>query len=489
MTSVDAIVSAPTLAGLARVNAAGGNREVTGVFLAEQFADLADAPEGSLVILGRAASEQATDYRFDMALRWAALGGTAAIAAFADARWQPPVTAIDIAARADVALISIPATLELTALLLAALAEVGGGPAFALARANSGLAAVRQAEEAGAGLDALCEIVGRGLGTVVRPEPADQADPPGTVRLAAEQARGDLAVAAGLVLRAAADAAARIAEQQRKASELPIRSRSELLAELLISESALTEDLLDRARQLGIPLAGWHVAVRVEADNLGEVAPDEIARFELLESTGQLALAAAAATGEIWYLSRQARALVLIRMTSSDPGAQASQRASAAATRALKAVRAKYPALLLRAGVSTPHDGPLGLRAAAAQARGAISVARASGKPPGVAAHDATGIQRMLMEWYASDTARAYVGIQLAPLERLGKAQADLAIRTLAAFLDEQRSTARTAQRLHLHRNAVAYRMRRITSLLGADLDDPDQRLALQLACRARLMQ
>jgi DNA-binding PucR family transcriptional regulator len=31
--------------------------------------------------------------------------------------------------------------------------------------------------------------------------------------------------------------------------------------------------------------------------------------------------------------------------------------------------------------------------------------------------------------------------------------------------------------------------MRRITGLLGVDLDDPDQRLALQLACRARLLQ
>jgi DNA-binding PucR family transcriptional regulator len=34
----------------------------------------------------------------------------------------------------------------------------------------------------------------------------------------------------------------------------------------------------------------------------------------------------------------------------------------------------------------------------------------------------------------------------------------------------------------------VTYRLRRITDLLGVDLDDPDQRLVLQLACRARLL-
>jgi DNA-binding PucR family transcriptional regulator len=73
-------------------------------------------------------------------------------------------------------------------------------------------------------------------------------------------------------------------------------------------------------------------------------------------------------------------------------------------------------------------------------------------------------------------------------LERLGPARGETAIRTLAAYLDEQGSIVRTASVLHLHRNAVTYRLRRIIDLLGVDLDDPDQRLALQLACRARLL-
>jgi sugar diacid utilization regulator len=487
MTSVDGIVSAPSLAGLALVNDVGGGREVTAVCLAERFSDLEAAPSGSLVILGRVASESSTDYRFDMALRWAALRGVGAVAAFAEERWRPPLTAVDIASRAGVALISIPAKLELTGLLLAVLAEVGGGPALALARASAALDAVDRAEQARADLDTLCAIVGEGLGSPVLP--LRSADSPDQIRLVAPEAHGDLAIVARLVLRAAADAAARLADDEAKARELPIRSRSELLAELLISESALNQDMLERARQLGVPLAGWHVAVRIEADNLTDVTPDEIGRFELLESVGQLALSAAAAAGGAWYLSRIARGIVLIWMTRSDPGAEARARASRSASRALETIAARFPALRARAGVSTPHEGPLGLRAAAAEARSAIIAARAGGKPPGVTAHDATGVQRMLMEWYASDTARASVRVQLAALERLGAARRETAIRTLAAFLDEQGSIARTAQRLHLHRNAVTYRMRRITSLLGVDLDDPDQRLALQLACRARLLQ
>jgi sugar diacid utilization regulator len=309
-----------------------------------------------------------------------------------------------------------------------------------------------------------------------------------TGHFAAPEAGGEIGIAAGLVLHAAAAAAARFLDLARRAIQSPIRSRSELLAELLMSDSAISEDLLDRARQLGIAVSGWHLAVRVEADDLDEAEQDEVRRFELLEAAGQAALQAVSAAGESWYLSRIARAIILIRVATSNPGPQAGARAARSAERALQAITARLPALRFRAGVGAAHEGPMGLRASAAEARGALAAARAARRPAGVAAHDAVGIRRMLMEWYASDTVRASVRDQLAPLEKLGAARADTAIRTLAAYLDEQGSVVRTAERLHLHRNAVTNRLRSITELLDVDLEDPDQRLALQLACRARLL-
>jgi DNA-binding PucR family transcriptional regulator len=155
---------------------------------------------------------------------------------------------------------------------------------------------------------------------------------------------------------------------------------------------------------------------------------------------------------------------------------------------ALDAAAARFPELPGRAGIGAAHEGLAGLRASAAEARTALAGARAAGRADRVVTHDAVGIARMLAEWYASATAREAVREQLAPLERLGGARAETAIETLRVYLDEQGSVGRTAQVLHLHRNAVAYRLQRITELAGLDLDDPDQRLALQLACRARLL-
>ena len=653
MPSVDEILASSPLAGLGRVSGSGGDRQVALVRLAESFTDLDRAPEASLVILSRLASAEVSDYRLDMALRWAAIHQVAAVAAFADKPWQPTVTARDIAARADIALISVPAGTEAAGLVQAIIREIGGGAELALGRAEQGLAAVLAAESAGGGVEELRAAVAAALGTRVefRPWPdgrsavavgdgaadrtaaraadrtaaraadrtaaraADRAaadggpsasnvgpkaaslgpkvadvgpgaadvgpsasdggpgglpdaDRPGTLLAAdrsgaplagapptgaplaadrsgaplagaplaadrsgaplagaplaavpsgarhpasngatdgevivqvvvgetpvgsfvAPDAHGDFGVAVRLVLHTAALTAGRLLDLARQAREVPVRSRSELLAELLMSDSAINEDLLERARQLAIPIGGWHVVVRIEADDLQDAEPDEVQRFELLEAAGQAALHAVTATGGTWYLSRIARAIVLVRVTTSNPGPQAGARAARSAERALEAIKGRLPALRFRAGVGAPHEGPTGLRASAAEARGALLAARAALKPAGVAAHDAVGVRRMLMEWYASDTARASVRDQLAPLERLGPARADTAIRTLAAYLDEQGSIIKTAQRLHLHRNAVANRLRGITELLEMDLDDPDQRLALQLACRARLL-
>ena len=527
MPTVDDLLASSLLAGLRRVSQRGGDRQVTVVRFAERFADLDDAPPTSLVVLSRSASAEVTDYRLDMALRWASIHGVAAVAAFSAEKWRPTVTVTDIAGRADIALISIPGDTELTGLVRAIMREIGGGAELVLGRAEQGLYAVLSAGESGSDLGALCASVSRALGTPVEFRPfaswtgaaspnGESGYPSGASRgsggeagrpdanevsvpvvvghtpigcLAAPQAYGDSSIGARLVLHTAALAAGRLLDLARQAREVPVRSRSELLAELLMSEAAINEDLLDRARELAIPVAGWHVAIRIEADDLADSGRDEVQRFELLEAAGQAAVQAAATTGGSWYVSRVARAIVLVRVTTSNPGPQAGARAARSAERALEAIRDRFPALRFRAGVGTPHEGPAGLRASAAEARGALLAARAALKPAGVAAHDAVGVRRMLMEWYASDTARASVRDQLAPLERLGPARADTAIRTLAAYLDEQGSIIRTAQRLHLHRNAVANRLRGITELLEMDLDDPDQRLALQLACRARLLE
>jgi PucR C-terminal helix-turn-helix domain len=119
------------------------------------------------------------------------------------------------------------------------------------------------------------------------------------------------------------------------------------------------------------------------------------------------------------------------------------------------------------------------------QARAAAARARAAGSLDLAFAFDADDPNGLVRELAGSATARASAAGLLAPLDGLDGRKAATAIETLRVYLDSWGSLSRAGAVLHLHPNAVAHRMKRIRALLPVDLDDPDRRLALQIACRA----
>jgi hypothetical protein len=138
--------------------------------------------------------------------------------------------------------------------------------------------------------------------------------------------------------------------------------------------------------------------------------------------------------------------------------------------------------LVLHAGVGRPYLGLIGLRTSLAEAKQASLIAQAAGGS-GVVQHvDDMGIRRILLSWYSSDGFADFAHTLLAPL--LGQTNGAELIRTLEAYLDCQSSATDTAARLGVHRNTVLHRVERLRQLLSVDFDDPDERLAAQLACR-----
>jgi DNA-binding PucR family transcriptional regulator len=146
------------------------------------------------------------------------------------------------------------------------------------------------------------------------------------------------------------------------------------------------------------------------------------------------------------------------------------------------------PMTLVRCGVGGAHQGVDGLLASVDEARAAATAARTMSWAGAPVQFDRAGLRRTLVEWYASDTAQDAVATVLAPLVELGGARSERLIKTLHVYLDNQGSLTRTAEALSLHRNAVSYRINQVFSLLDVDPENPDDRLLLQLACRAREM-
>jgi purine catabolism regulator len=133
--------------------------------------------------------------------------------------------------------------------------------------------------------------------------------------------------------------------------------------------------------------------------------------------------------------------------------------------------------------VSRPFEEPAGRSAAEADARATLEAAEALGEPPAVARADRLPAYRLLGNLHNLPDGARQARALLAPLLRGRPDVRRERLATLRAVLD-QPGLAEVADALGVHRNTVAYRVRRIEEATGWRLADPDLRLPLALALR-----
>jgi purine catabolism regulator len=133
--------------------------------------------------------------------------------------------------------------------------------------------------------------------------------------------------------------------------------------------------------------------------------------------------------------------------------------------------------------VSRPFDEPTDRSAAEAEARQTLEAAETLEDPPRVARADRLAAYRLLGNLHNVPDGARQARALLAPLLRGRPDVRREHLATLRAILDHP-GIAEAANALGVHRNTVAYRLRRIEALTGWSLSDPDLRFPLALALR-----
>ena len=95
------------------------------------------------------------------------------------------------------------------------------------------------------------------------------------------------------------------------------------------------------------------------------------------------------------------------------------------------------------------------------------------------------GVTDLLHDLRDAPEVDAFVDEQLGPLLADGSARSRALLETLEAYLAAGGRKAQAARALHLERQSLYLRLRRIEELLGVSLDDEDAALSLHLALRA----
>ena len=139
--------------------------------------------------------------------------------------------------------------------------------------------------------------------------------------------------------------------------------------------------------------------------------------------------------------------------------------------------------------LSAPAHGVARLPAAAREAIFVASLQAQAAFPRRVASFesiDDVGAFRLLYQLRDSNELREFVAEALGTLQH--RDQRGTLRATLRAFLESGGSQVDASTRLGIHRNTLAYRLRRIGELIGRDVADPGAWLTLHLALRASEM-
>ena len=273
--------------------------------------------------------------------------------------------------------------------------------------------------------------------------------------------------------------------KERAAAEVERRLRGDLVEEVLAGglEADEAERIARQAERLGhrLPQRAWVVVLEADDDKT-EAA---------LAARGQQDRLDAALAGLV--RSRLPGALTLVRSSSAVFLVPDELAADLAAVEKLGAQILAAAAPVMKPGSGSVGIGNLAngvgeLARSHVEARQALRLTRRAGGRDRIASYRSLGAFRLLLEVQSPEALRRFVDELLGPLLEYAQSRYTPLLETLEA-LSAARWVRRAASRqLGIHINSMTYRVERIQALTGLQLDDPETRVAISIALRARAM-
>jgi purine catabolism regulator len=182
-----------------------------------------------------------------------------------------------------------------------------------------------------------------------------------------------------------------------------------------------------------------------------------------------------------WARPRETQVAALVPLAGMERGTgDLLERASRILARILEPDKSEWSAAL-----SDPAHEPAEVHTRANEARDTAKLGLLILGPRHIARSSDLGVYQLLLSLRETGQLAPFVERTLGPVLADTRNGTRL-IETLDMFLTCNGNLQETARRLHLHRNSLTYRLAHAGKLLGRDLDDPELRLALQLAIKGR---
>ena len=273
--------------------------------------------------------------------------------------------------------------------------------------------------------------------------------------------------------------------KERAAAEVERRLRGDLVEEILAGglEVEEAERVARQAERLGhrLPQKAWVVVLE----------PDDDETEAALGARGQQDRLDAALSDLV--RSRLPGTLTLVRSASAvflvpDDVATDLATIEKLAGQVLAAAAPVMKPGSASVGIGNMANGVAELARSHVEARQALRLTRRAGGRGRVASYRSLGAFRLLLEVQSPDALRRFVNELLGTLLQYAQSRDTPLLETLEALSAARWVRRAAARALKIHINSMTYRVERIQSLTGLQLDDPETRVAISIALRARAM-
>jgi DNA-binding PucR family transcriptional regulator len=262
------------------------------------------------------------------------------------------------------------------------------------------------------------------------------------------------------------------------------RSRQHLLELLLDGDYQSLDSLLQRAAGLGLPLAGARQVALFKlegSDALFAGNTHEEAERLLLQRQQWLQRSLQE------YLGELGEALPLVCQGQHwiallpSPGNRRQ-----ALSDLLQRLNPQLAPLRLFLGLSAEGHQPARLAQGLGEARQALNAAQRFPERLGLCCFNELGTLELLGAIRDRSLLDRFVERVLGPLIGDDSRHTPVLMPTLEAWFQDNGNLVLAAQRLHVHRNTLSYRLQRIEALTGCSFDDPHDRLDISIALLIR---
>jgi GAF domain-containing protein/sugar diacid utilization regulator len=273
--------------------------------------------------------------------------------------------------------------------------------------------------------------------------------------------------------------------KERAAAEVERRLRGDLVEEVLAGglEGDEAERVARQAERLGhrLPQRAWVMVLE----------PDDDETESALAAPGRQDRLDAALSGIV--RSRLPDALTLVRSSSAVFLVPDEIASDLAAIEKLAGQILAGAAAVMKPGSASVGIGNLAnsvgeLARSHLEARQALRLTRRAGGRGRVASYRSLGAFRLLLEVQSPEALRRFVDELLGTLLKYAQSRDTPLLETLEALSAARWVRRAAARSLGIHINSMSYRVDRIQALTGLQLDDPETRVAISIALRARTM-